>query len=108
MVQDDLNGPMADVMKGIIRMINKEGYGIFHWPDGRIYEGAWKEGKQNGYGRYINQRGEEKYGFWSNGKRDRWLTREEFEEAKNQLKESGMWRGNLKSVKFFYGNNIGT
>ena len=45
MVQDDLNGPMADVMKGIIRMINKEGYGIFHWPDGRIYEGAWKEGK---------------------------------------------------------------
>lgn len=49
---DDLNGLMADAMKESILMINKEGTGIFFWPDGRVYEGAWKNGKQHGYGRY--------------------------------------------------------
>ena len=24
----------------------KEGYGVFYWPDGRIYKGYWKNGKQ--------------------------------------------------------------
>ena len=65
-------------------MINKEGTGIFFWPDGRVYEGAWKNGKQHGYGRYWNQHGEEKFGFWRNGARERWLTSDEFNQAKNQ------------------------
>ena len=24
----------------------KKGYGVFKWPDGRRYEGFWKQGKQ--------------------------------------------------------------
>lgn len=65
-------------------MINKEGVGIFFWPDGRIYEGAWKNGKQHGYGRYCSQNNEEKYGYWENGKRIRWLTEEEFRKARSE------------------------
>jgi transcription initiation factor IIF auxiliary subunit len=29
---------------------------------------------------------------------------EEFKSASNVLKENGMWRGNLQSIKFFFGN----
>ena len=65
-------------------MINKEGVGIFFWPDGRVYEGQWKDGKQNGYGRYLNQDKEEKYGFWVNGKRSRWLSQDEFDKASRE------------------------
>ena len=29
----------------------KEGEGVFYWPDGRKYEGGWKNGKQHASGR---------------------------------------------------------
>jgi len=58
--------------------------GIFYWPDGRIYEGQWKDGKQHGYGRYSNHLSEEKYGYWSNGKREYWLTNEQYEQARRE------------------------
>jgi hypothetical protein len=32
----------------------KHGRGVFTWKDGRKYDGEWKEGKQNGKGRYYN------------------------------------------------------
>jgi hypothetical protein len=81
---DCLNGLMGDVTKEIIQMINKEGVGLFFWPDGRIYEGYWKNGKQSGYGRYVNQQHEEKYGYWNQGKRERWLDQNEFDQACGQ------------------------
>ena len=51
----------------------KEGYGVFSWPDGRIYEGTWKHGKQNGVGKYINAAGLVRFGEWKDGKRLRWM-----------------------------------
>ena len=44
---ETMSGMMADDMKENILMINKEGTGIFFWPDGRIYEGEWKDDKQH-------------------------------------------------------------
>ena len=41
--------------------------------DGKKYKGNWTNGKQHGYGRYWNQNGEDKFGFWRNGVRERWL-----------------------------------
>ena len=32
----------------------KEGYGIFYWPDGRIFKGNWYEGKQHGEGEFFD------------------------------------------------------
>ncbi|CAK68973.1 unnamed protein product (macronuclear) [Paramecium tetraurelia] len=34
-----------------------DGYGIYQWSDGKMYEGRWKQGKRHGYGKYqgINQ-----------------------------------------------------
>ena len=32
----------------------KDGYGLFEWPDGRKYKGYWSNGKQNGQGEFFN------------------------------------------------------
>ncbi len=43
------------------------------WADGRRYEGNWKYGKQDGYGKYYMPDGTMKYGYWEDGKRLRWV-----------------------------------
>lgn len=62
----------AEVTKVIILMINKEGYGVFTWPDGRQYKGYWVNGKQHGKGVFINDKGIEQEGMWENGKKKEW------------------------------------
>lgn len=47
---------------------------MFTWPDGRKYDGNWKNGKQHGKGTYHSMKGEVKNGLWNEGKRDRWLS----------------------------------
>ena len=37
-------------------------------PDGRRYEGQWKNGKQSGRGTYYNSKGEVTNGEWKDGK----------------------------------------
>ncbi|KAF4741144.1 hypothetical protein FOZ62_006983, partial [Perkinsus olseni] len=51
----------------------KDGHGVFTWPDGRRYEGGWKAGKQNGRGIYRTAKGEVREGEWEDGHRVRWL-----------------------------------
>ena len=51
----------------------KHGYGELFWPDGRIYKGEWKHGRQHGKGQYICLNGQVKYGEWCNGQRKRWV-----------------------------------
>eukprot|EP00747_Dinoflagellata_sp_TGD_P145378 gnl/TRDRNA2_/TRDRNA2_176583_c0_seq1.p1 gnl/TRDRNA2_/TRDRNA2_176583_c0~~gnl/TRDRNA2_/TRDRNA2_176583_c0_seq1.p1 ORF type:complete len:264 (-),score=55.84 gnl/TRDRNA2_/TRDRNA2_176583_c0_seq1:557-1348(-) len=46
----------------------KEGQGTMSWPDGRIYEGLWKDGQPHGRGRLSNSAGENKEGVWESGK----------------------------------------
>ena len=46
---------------------------MFYWPDGRKYDGEWKNGKQHGVGVYTSASGKTKKGQWSEGKRIAWL-----------------------------------
>ena len=49
---------------------------IDHWPNNRFFVGFWKEGKQNGVGKYI--KGEDvKYGVWKNREREKWFDYED-------------------------------
>ena len=63
---------MEDAIRAIMLMINKEGYGVFTWPDGRKYKGNWANGKQHGEGTFINDKGVEQTGIWENGKKKEW------------------------------------
>ena len=51
----------------------KHGYGEFFWPDGRVYKGDWKCGKQHGIGLYINAKGIERKAEWKEGKKVKWI-----------------------------------
>lgn len=63
----------------------KEGYGSFWWPNGRKYEGQWLNGKQHGQGQYTSGGGQVKKGEWDQGKRLRWIEEEpEQKEAKQE------------------------
>lgn len=42
-------------------------------PDGRVYEGQWKEGKQHGIGKFTDRDGVTTEGIWDNGARVRWM-----------------------------------
>lgn len=57
----------------------KDGFGIYRWSDGRIYEGWWHKGKQYGFGKYISTK-DIKFGLWENGRRIKWLSKEELHE----------------------------
>jgi hypothetical protein len=35
----------------------KNGWGIFRWPDGRKYDGHWKDGVQHGSGTFTSSSG---------------------------------------------------
>ena len=45
-----------------------EGYGVFEWPDGRKYEGEYKDDKKEGYGTFYWPDGRKYTGAWLNGK----------------------------------------
>ena len=52
----------------------KEGYGVFEWTDGKKYRGHWQNGKQNGEGEFYNNATKQwKRCLVQNGKRIRWL-----------------------------------
>jgi hypothetical protein len=72
-------GKITGNMKANMLMINKEGLGKFYWPDGRIYIGQWKDGKQHGLGKFLHHeedipesKNEFMYGEWEDGRRVRW------------------------------------
>ena len=53
----------------------KEGYGCFEWADGRKYRGYWKNGKQHGEGEFYNVATNTwKKGNWNEGRRVNWIT----------------------------------
>ena len=56
----------------------KEGFGIYKWTDGRMYEGWWVKGKQHGPGTYHDTaKNSVRKGLWENGKRLKWYEEEE-------------------------------
>ena len=68
----------------------KDGKGLFEWPDGKKYNGEWKNGKQHGFGEYFNVADKTwKKGIWEFGRRKKWLdeSEAEVEVEKDRLKE---------------------
>lgn len=60
-VRENLLGQMESGMQvllynnlGEYKEDKKAGYGEFYWSDGKIYKGAWKDGKQHGLGELID------------------------------------------------------
>ena len=51
----------------------KEGFGVFPWPNGKIYKGQWKQGKQHGEGQmFCLLENTWKNGEWYEGRRVKW------------------------------------
>jgi hypothetical protein len=47
-----------------------DGYGAFKWPDGRKYEGEYKNDKKEGFGTFTWPNGKIYKGNWKEGKQD--------------------------------------
>lgn len=83
----------------------KEGFGIYYWsqPNNRAYIGFWKNGKQDGVGKYINLNNT-RYGYWTNGERTKWFTTDE-EAIQNlnseQKKYTNMFKYGLRDIAEF-------
>ena len=72
-------------------MINKHGFGVYFWADGRKFEGLWSNGKQHGVGRYlIPSEGKEKTGIWEDGKRIEWIDGENIEKIADRYFEGSV------------------
>ena len=52
----------------------KDGQGTYTWPDGKRYEGGWKDSKQHGEAVFTNTKGQSKKGVWENGDRVKWIS----------------------------------
>lgn len=46
----------------------KHGEGTYTWPGGRSYTGQWVKGRMWGQATFVNSRGENRRGYWANGK----------------------------------------
>ena len=46
----------------------RHGQGVYTWPDGRKYEGAYENDKKAGFGIYTWADGRKYEGFWAKGK----------------------------------------
>jgi len=65
-------------------MDKMHGFGTYSWPDGRVYEGNWRNNNTHGKGKFINSEGEIKLGLWDNGKRVKWFDNAELEKLRLQ------------------------
>ena len=51
----------------------QHGFGKFTSPDGTVYNGLLKDGKESGYAEYSFSSGELWHGVWGAGQRLEWL-----------------------------------
>jgi hypothetical protein len=60
--------PDGRIFEGEYKDDQKEGFGIYTFNDGKMYRGYWKDGKQHGLAQYIflnsNFDEEVKFGLW--------------------------------------------
>ena len=68
-------GILIIITLGFYNLDKKHGFGIYVWNESRAYIGFWKDGKQHGTGKYINE-GSIRYGQWLKGKRVKWYDSE--------------------------------
>lgn len=68
-----LTWPDGRIYEGEYKDDKKDGQGTFIWADNRKYIGGWKEGRQHGQGKYITATGKVQVGIWVEGKRKSWI-----------------------------------
>ena len=61
------------------------GYGTYTWPDGRKYEGMWRQGKQHGKATMTTKTGEVKTGEYELGKVHFWDDRGEINKHRREM-----------------------
>ena len=85
----------------------KEGFGIYYWANPlRIYMGFWKNGKQDGVGKFFNGNKQPKYGSWKNGDKEYIFQNEEeafYKLQPNQQKYINFFQYNLNEITQFLG-----
>jgi len=74
-------------------MDKMHGFGTYSWPDGRVYEGHWRNNTTHGTGKFTMaddsveekfHKKEVKHGLWENGKRVKWFENPEHEALRLQ------------------------
>ncbi|WVZ06583.1 hypothetical protein V8G54_019929 [Vigna mungo] len=70
---DAVGSAQSSLAKSIYEMLEvtrrerMHGFGIYHFANGHLYEGAWHEGRRQGLGMYTFRNGETQSGHWQNG-----------------------------------------
>ena len=64
--------PDGKKYEGEFKEDKKHGKGTYTYKDGRIFEGEYKDGRQHGTGKCIAN-GQVKVGIWVNGRREKWI-----------------------------------
>lgn len=77
-------------------MNTKDGIGKYTWPDGKVYDGEWKNGVQHGKGKIIKPGYTPRVGIWEEGKHIKWLD-EENNSGNRSLAAGGKLSGYDKS-----------
>ena len=68
------NCPDGRKYEGDFKNGKKEGEGTMEWTNGTKYVGSWRNDMMHGDGIYINAKeGTKRQGQWANGKRKHWL-----------------------------------
>ncbi len=70
-----------------------DGYGVFTWKNGKIYQGEYKNDKKEGYGTFEWPDGRKYKGYWSNGKQH---GEGEFYDPKTKKTTKGIWNEGKK------------
>ena len=103
MGMENLFGKKEKNILVIIKKIKKNGFGIFYWPNEKFFCGFWKDGKQNGIGKY-SKGNIVKYGVWKDGKKELWFEDErEFERNLDDREKKflGIMKFDIWDVKKF-------
>jgi hypothetical protein len=66
--------PDGRVYSGEFKNDKKHGFGLYSWKDNRRYEGYWHKNRQHGLGTYLVPKdGKLKFGLWEDGQRTQWF-----------------------------------
>lgn len=66
---DQASGAGTDESKAAPNVVPQDGFGVYRYANGAVYEGEWRGGRKHGRGIYRTSDGESYNGEWVNGKR---------------------------------------
>lgn len=85
--------------EGFYRDDKKHGYGVYTWSDQKKYAGYWHDGKQHGLGQFFSADQKRKLGIWEDGKKLRWFSSDEGDKIeKNQINLTNIFKNEEESL----------